>query len=26
VAGFIVSLVITFFFIVLQSRRAQENA
>jgi multiple sugar transport system permease protein len=25
VAGFIVSLVITFFFIVLQSRRAQEN-
>lgn len=26
VAGFIVSLTITFFFIMLQSRRAQENA
>jgi len=26
VAGFIVSLVIAFFFIILQSRRAQENA
>ena len=26
VAGFLVSLVIAFFFIILQARRAQENA